>query len=506
MKKVHRLILSCTLVSLALSSACALNRRADSEVSDLLEKYERTRMRETRGYGQLPNQSSVDSSSRGPQPGQTPTDDRSLAGLIAIALERNPDILAAIDVARGMASRVPQATALPDPFLSTKTLPEPVRTAEGDNYFVLGVKQKLPVPEKLDRRGRVALESARMAMEQLEQTRLRVIGDVKRAYFQLYALDNTISITEENLVLLRDLIEVTRGQLVAGRGQQEDVLRSQVELSNLESKLVELRQRRITTASFLNALLDRPHTIRVPTPPEYDVRRVALQVDQLLRFAAQTNPELKRLKRQIARDEHGVGLAKLAYWPDFTIGFEWMQMDPRAAFRPPVNPQTGMRPRTPQMSEDGSDNWAITFGFNIPLWFEKIEAGIREARHKLSASRHQLTSVRNLVTFKVQDALARVRSFREIANLFATTIIPQAEQAYEVSRAGYVAGTSDFQFVIDNWQKWLLFRIQYYRTLAELERSVADLEQVVGISLVNAQDQARSPASEPERSVPPIED
>ena len=111
-----------------------------------------------------------------------------------------------------------------------------------------------------------------MAMEQLEQTRLRVIGDVKRAYFQLYALDNTISITEENLVLLRDLIEVTRGQLVAGRGQQEDVLRSQVELSNLESKLVELRQRRITTASLLNALLDRPHTMRVPTPPEYDVR------------------------------------------------------------------------------------------------------------------------------------------------------------------------------------------------------------------------------------------
>ena len=107
-----------------------------------------------------------------------------------------------------------------------------------------------------------------------------------------------------------------------------------------------------------------------------------------------------------------------------------------------------------------------------------------------------------MVTFKVQDALARVRSFREIANLFATTIIPQAEQAYEVSRAGYVAGTSDFQFVIDNWQKWLLFRIQYYRTLAELERSVADLEQVIGISLVNAQEQARSPASEPERSVP----
>jgi outer membrane protein TolC len=418
-----------------------------------------------------------------------------LARLIATALDRNPDIQAAAERARSKASRVPQATALPDPIVSTKTLPEPVRTAEGDNYFVLGLRQKLPVPEKLDRRGRIALEETRMAIERLEQTRLRVIGDVKRAYFQLYAIDWAISITEENMILLRDLIEVTRGQLVAGRGQQEDVLRTQVELSNLESELVGLRQRRVTTVSLLNALLDRPVATAVATPPEYDLRRLEMRLDHLLALAFKANPELKVLERQIARDEQSVKLSKLEYWPDFTIGLEWMQMDPRGAFRPPVNPQTGMRPRVPQMSEDGSDNWAILFGFNIPLWFEKIEAGIREARQRLAASRRQHASMRNTVTFRVEDALARVRSFRDIATLFATAIIPQAEQAYIVSRTNYMAGTSDFQYVIDNWQRWLFFRIQYYRTLGEVERSVADLEQAVGVSIVEAEERAGDQAS-----------
>ena len=49
-----------------------------------------------------------------------------------------------------------------------------------------------------------------------------------------------------------------------------------------------------------------------------------------------------------------------------------------------------------------------------------------------------------------------------------------------------MAGTSDFQYVIDNWQRWLFFRIQYYRTLGEVERSMADLEQAVGVSIVEA--------------------
>ena len=87
-------------------------------------------------------------------------------------------------------------TALPDPMVRTKTLPEPVRTAEGDNFFILGVSQKFPVPEKLDRAGRIALEETHMALEQLQQTRLAVIADVKRAYSTLYAVDRSIEITK----------------------------------------------------------------------------------------------------------------------------------------------------------------------------------------------------------------------------------------------------------------------------------------------------------------------
>lgn len=467
---------------------CALNRRAERDLASALRHYEQRRGQDADSYartGGAPMTQPAENASAS-QPMGGVTEPQSLRGYIVLALGQNPDIKAAEEIARARAARVLQVTALPDPMLMTKTLPEPVRTAEGDNYFILGIQQKFPVPEKLDRAGRVALAETRMALEELQKTRLRVIADVKRAHFRLYVIDKTIEIDRANQELLRGLIDAARAQVAAGRRSQDDVLRAQVEFSTLESKLIELRQNRETVVAMLNRLLSRSPTTPVPRPGDFDFRTVDVELERLFEIAASSSPELERLKRRIERDREAVNLAKLAYWPDFTLGFEWIQIDPRGAFQPPPNPQTGIRPAAPRLSEDGSDNWAIIFGLNIPLWFEKIEGGIREARSRLRASQHQLVSTRNRVYFEVEDAWARVRAQRELAELFGKTIIPQAQQAYEVSRAAYTSGRGDFLFVIDNWQKWLAFTIQYHRALGELECSVADLEQALGLSLSEA--------------------
>jgi outer membrane protein TolC len=469
---------------------CALNRTAERDLATALNHYERNRIQDADLYAQTGDGAGPTTQPAPDVPASRPANDterpRSLRGYIVLALERNPDIKAAEEIARGKAARVPLATALPDPMLMTKTLPEPVRTAEGDNHFVLGVNMRFPVPEKLDRAGRVALQEARMALDELQQARLRVVAEVKRAYNRLYVIDRTIQVDLTNQELLRGLIDAAQAQVVAGRRSQDDVLRAQVELSTLEGKLIELRQQRETVVALLNRLLNRAPTTPVPEPEDFDARSVNLKLERLFEFAADRNPELQRLKKQIERDRQAIKLAELAYWPDLTLGFEWMQMDARDAFRPPPNPQTGIRPPAPRLSEDGSDNWAIVFGVNLPVWFEKIEGGIRAARSRLLASQHQYVGAKDRVYFEVADALARVRAQQELVALFDGTIIPQAQQAYEVSRATYRSGRGDFPAVIDNWQKWLAFTIQYYRALGELERSAADLEQALGLSLAEA--------------------
>ena len=472
------------LGTISVLTGCALNQSGTKEVSAVWEQHQATRSHQAGHYAGTPRLRADGSASPPSTQPSSPGENASrLREYIILALESNPDILRAEELAHAKAARIPQVTALPDPMLTTKTLPEPVRTAEGDNYFTLAVSQKLLVPEKLDRAGRVALEETRMAIAEWEKVRLRVIADVKRAYFRIYIIDRSVGIIRENQELLRVLIDTARGEVAAGKRTQDDVLRAQVELSNLDARLIELRQRRTATEAMLNNLLNREPTTPIASPEPFDIRGVNATLTDMFARAAEVNPELQRLQKQMDRDREAVALAKLAYWPDFTLGFEWMSMEPRDAFEPPVNPQTGQRPAVPQMSEDGSDNWAIVFGFNVPIWHEKIEGGIREAKRKLSASMHEYTSARNLVYFRVEDALTNVEAQRELAELFDTTIIPRAEQAYHIARAGYVVGKSDFQYVVDNWQKWLVFGIQYHRAVGELERSVADLEQAIGQSL-----------------------
>ncbi|MFH1834493.1 MAG: TolC family protein, partial [bacterium] len=342
-----------------------MNRDARIEVEDALSRYRERASEDAAAFGRAPSITTTEGPAaplavQTAEGSEQPWLPSSLRDYIIMALRENPEIKAAEEMARAEAARVPQATALPDPMLMTRTLPEPVRTAEGDNYFSLGVQQSFPIPAKLDRAGRMALQEARMAIEELQRQRLNVIADVKRTYFRIYIVDRTIEVDLTNQDLLRGLIDAARAQVASGRRRQDDVLRAQVELSNLESQLVELRQERRTMVAMLNRVLNRPPGTDVPTLEDYDARTAELRLEALFAGAAERNPELQRFKQQLERDRHGVELAKLAYWPDFTLGFEWMYMRPREAWVPPPNPQTGMVPAVNRMSEEGSDNWAIT--------------------------------------------------------------------------------------------------------------------------------------------------
>ena len=465
------------------------HQAAMKNVTEAVQENQGRRATASGSYGQLSSPAPQASAAR-PSAPTVPPPPANLEEIVLYALEHNPEIQGAEHAAHAKANRVAQATSLADPMLSTKTMPTPLMLADGNQVFILGVDQDIPVPMKLDRRGQMALDELRMALHDLRTVEQRVIADVKRTYFELFVIDRTTALSQENKEVMRGLLEVVRGQLSAGKSEQQDLLRAQVELGSLDGDLIELRQRRTTALAMLNNLLNRPGDTPVEIPARYDLRRVSARLDRLLAQATSVNPQLARLREQIRRDEAAVELARLAYWPDFKVGFEWMAMEPRKPFIPPVDPNTGVRPAVDYMPASGTDMWAINVAVNLPVWFEKIEAGIREARHSLSSSRQEYAAAKNMVAYRVRDALARVRSQCELAQLFADTIIPQAKQAYDVSLVGYTAGASDFETLIGSWQKWLAFRIQYYRALGELERSVADLEQAAGVSMVEVESPA----------------
>ncbi|MCG8404841.1 MAG: TolC family protein [Phycisphaerales bacterium] len=408
---------------------------------------------------------------------------KDLSQFILAALRQNPAIHAAISRVESEFERIPQVTSLDDPMLRLVTRPEPIQTAAGDIVFTLGVSQKLPLPAKLDLRGQVAAAELRDAIEQLNSRRLQVITDVERAYYRIYVADRSIEIADLNITLLEELIRVTETQYEVGKAEQQDLLRVQTELSDLQNAKTRFQGQRISAVAALNQLLDRPTTASVPTLARIEPSAVGVRVDELIALAEGHNPELGAFTHRIERDRKSIELAKLAYVPDLTLGVEWNRGVGRTPFTPRVNPQTGVRPPFNDASSEGDDNWALTIGLNLPIWAQRNEAARREARKRLQQTLHEKRATRNLIAFRIHDAWARAETLRDTIKLLEKTIIPQAQQTYEVSLPSYRGGTTDFLTVIENWRKLLSFELMYHREVASLETAFAELQREVGVSL-----------------------
>jgi cobalt-zinc-cadmium efflux system outer membrane protein len=489
--------------ALLFAGGCSMYQSAAQEVSTAVGTWHRPSYQEP--LANTP-QEPIDGDAAGPtRPPETTRDvtasrpPGALGAYIEEALERNPTVNAAIANVEAALERIPQVTSLPDPFLRAIARPEPIQTAAGDMYFTLGVGQMFPLPEKLKRAGLAAVAEVRMAIERLNAVRLRVIADVEHAYFAVYLADRSLELIATNRSLLEQLEGVVQAQYEGGSASQQDLLRVQTELAELIDGENRERGQRDSAAAALNRLLDRDPETPVPFTEPMLRQALDLQAEELIQLAEDHNPELARLRRQKERDEERLAHAKLGYWPDVTLGVEWTYVDPRPAFKPPINPQTGQRPPYNRKSEAGDDNWAISVQFNVPLWFDRVEAAKREARLRMMETEQEIRASRNMIAFRVYDAWTRVHTEQDSLRVVQSTLIPQARQTYEVALTSYQAGGADFLTVIDNWRRRLDFELMAHRYTVALQNALSDLQQEVGLQLIESQ-QSSTPATDKESS------
>ncbi|MCO6437560.1 MAG: TolC family protein [Phycisphaerae bacterium] len=400
------------------------------------------------------------------------------------ALRNNPGIQAAISDTQAKLRRIPQVTSLPDPTIRAAVRPEPIQTAAGDMYFTLGVNQTIPLLARLERAGNVAAAEARVALEQLNMRRQQLVADVETAFWQVYRIDRFLEITRENRQLIEDLRSVVETRYKVGGVPQQDLLRVDTELGKLRDDEFRLGKQRNAAAASLNQLRAQPAQSDVRQTTATPARDIAGDVDRVMALATDHNPSLAMLQRRIDQNQEQLELARLGYWPDISLGFEWNYLEGRDAYIPPLNITTGQRPPINRKSEVGDDNWALTFQVNLPIWSGRVQGAIHEARERLASSESELADARNKTAFRVFDAWSRIQASRHSLEVLNAELIPEARQAYEVTLIGYQSGNADFVTLIDAWRRWLEFELMRHRETANLETAFAELQREAGVQLI----------------------
>ncbi len=395
----------------------------------------------------------------------TPASD--LATYFAYAAQNNPGLQASFHRWKASLDRIPQEPALPDPKFSYRYFVIEQAMRDGDLRNVFEVSQEIPWLKKLLLRGDTAAQEALAQQQRFEGERLKLFNRIASAYWEYYYIHRAVAVTQENVQQIGTIESAARSRYAASSGSQPDLLRVQVEQGKVQDELRSVQDMVGPTAAKLNAALGRPVDSQLPVPSPSNEANVSLDETLLLSWMLQHSPELRAMDADIARQQKGVELAKQDHFPDIELGVEFDQMAGASGVD----------------SSNMQNPVALFVSMNVPIWWEKYAASVREAREKHWAAVKDKAQKANDLGVDLKLAAYSYRNAQRKVALYRDTLLPRARQSLASYRAGYQSGGAIFSDVLDAQRLVLEFQLAHERALADRQKALAEMEMIVGAPL-----------------------
>ena len=390
-----------------------------------------------------------------------------LNDLVAEALASNPEIQAAQKRYEAARQRPSQASSLPDPTFSpgwtSNGNPLPGAQLGKSPLSAIGfmVTQEVPSPGKRGLRGQIAGKDAEAEFQNYQAAQLNVVSRLKQAYYRLAYDYSAVSVLERNRTLLDRLLRITEARYAVGQAAQQDVFKTQTQVSVLESRIIRYQRDRAAREAELNSLLNRRPGQPVSQPPELQAKQSVTSLDELFALVSQQAPMLVRDQRMIERTELAVNLAHKDYFPDFAVSGGYFN-------------QGSMSPM-----------YQVRLDITLPIYYRrKQRAALAEQTETLSQARRSYEATNQGLHFRVRDEFLTAEASWKLLQIYSNTTVPQASLALESSLASYEVGTVDFLSVLTSYLSVLEFEIDYYEELQNYYQSLSRIEEMIGAPVV----------------------
>ena len=396
------------------------------------------------------------------------------AGGVALSLEEAQRIALAADPAVDAAQKSSQAlreqaTAdgqLPDPRLKFALMNFPTdtfdRTQEPMTQVQMGLIQAFPRGDSLAIRSRRTAAMADGELAKMQEQRRRVQREVRRNWLDVYFWLRARDVVQQSQELFRQLVSITESQYAAGRHNQQDVIRAQLELSLLEDRETKIRTEEAAARAELGKWVGSTAAQR-PLPaalPELDPVTIRAELEQRL---AQ-HPQMRMAEAHVDARRQEIALAREAYKP------EWM-LDVTYGVRGGQNPDDNDRP----------DFLSAMVVLDLPLFTEK-----RQDR-RLAASQENAGAAMLDKDDKYRELLGRLQSLYaswqrlgERVDHYRQTLLPQAQQNAESTLHAYQNDRTDFTTLVRARITELDTRLQALKLRVDRAKAQAQLLYLAG--------------------------
>lgn len=391
-----------------------------------------------------------------------------LQNYLIYASKNNPGLKAAFNRWKAELEKVTQVKSLPDPTFNFAYFIREVETKVGPQQMKIGLMQKFPWFGKLKLKEEKSLERARALKQNFERVKLELFYKVKKLYYDYYFISRSIVIIKENITLIEAVNEQIGSMYSTGIASYSNLIRMQVELDKLKDKMISLKDKLPSVRIALNAVMNSPLEKEIRVENKIENTEFYHDYNGLINIMKTNSPELKVLDHFTLSEEAGVKLAKKNFFPDLSIGADVIF--------------TGDSP-VPGITDNGKDPFLIKMSLNLPIRFKKLNASVREAKLRLDSIKFDRIEKENRIISSLESALFKFKDYKRIINLYKDSLIPKAQQAFEVTKTAFSTGKSGFLDFIDTQRTLLDFELILEKAKSSYFQNIALIEKIIGKNL-----------------------
>lgn len=356
---------------------------------------------------------------------------------------------------------------LPDPKLRLGMFNVPLdtfsTTDDPATQLRIGIQQEFPRGDTTDLKQAQSKWLAQAALEQASDAQLKLLLNVRETYLNLYYEIRAGRIVSETRRLFEKLAKITEDQYAAGRVNQQDVIRADLELSRLDDRAIKIQGNEDEYRAHLAQWIGEPawQTIEeeLPVLPDIvddpDINSVLTQHPAVKAETARV--EASRTLTEVARQEYKPGVGAFVEY--------------RKRFG--ENPDGSER----------ADMMAAMVTMDIPLFTENRQDKRVAAREQsTNAARYARDDTLRIMKRKLEKDRAVYKRLSERELIYREKLVNSASSNARASLDAYQSGVTEFTTLMRAGITELDVRLENLRIRVDRLRTQARLLYITGES------------------------
>jgi outer membrane protein, heavy metal efflux system len=388
-----------------------------------------------------------------------------LRELVEEAEQNNPQIAASFHAWQASRSVPKQVSALPETQVSVQQFsvgsPRPFAGYSNSDfaYIGFGASQDIPYPGKQQLRAHAAEQEADSMGAQTDSIRRAVVGNLKMVYFRLAYIQQTLGVLQRSDALLNQVQEATEARYRVGQGNQQDVLKAQLQHTKILHEIAHHHQEEGLLEAQIKQILGCPQESADIVAEPLTLRTLPYTAAELLQKAREQNPDVHSKQASSRRQGTQVELAHKEFRPDFNVGYTYEHN--ASQFR---------------------DYYMASFSVRLPNRGRQ-RAALAEAEQNQERARQELDAESQRVLSEVQQQYVRAKTSEEQLKIYSDGLVPQSEATFQSALSAYQANRQDFESLLSGFLDVLNLDLEYRNELVEHESALAELERLTGVDL-----------------------